>query len=175
MKKLTKLAALLLVVALLVALSSAALAETTAAALPAAPDLIGTAIEIIAAVVQAALLGLVAVIFAKAQQNTKSERLKTALEMLEKATYTTVNELQETTVERLKAASKDGKLTKQEIKGLADGSLALIKQRMGAEARGVIEAAGLDLEDRIKAEVKARITEMKGLPVLAQGIEVTEK
>ncbi len=173
MKKITKLAAIVLAAVLIVALSSAALAETVAA-LPAAPDLIGTAIEIVAAVVQAALLGLVALVFAWAKSNAKSTRLKSALEMLEKAANTTVAALQQTTVEKLKAANKDGKLTKKEIKDIGSEALSLVKQRMGAEARDVIEAAGLDLEDRIRAEIEATITAMKTFPVLGEPLETTE-
>ncbi len=171
MKKFTICMILVLAIVMVAALSTAALAATTEAA---APDLVGTAIEIVAGVVQTALLGLVALAFAAAQKNTKSERLKTALGSLEQAANKTVLALQETAVEKLKTAAKNGKLTKSEIDALTKESIALIRDRMGVDAQNVIMAAGLDLGDMITAEYKAAITRMKQQIAVQTGVAILE-
>ena len=78
-----------------------------------------------------------------------------------KAAEKTVLELQQTTVEGLKKASDDGKLSKNEIdelgKMLIDGALA----KMSDAAKGVLNAAGVDITAIIKGAGEALIASMK--------------
>ena len=74
---------------------------------------------------------------------------------------TTVLELQQTTVDKLKAASADGKLTKAEIaelgKMLIDGSM----EKMSDAAKNVLNSAGVDITAIIKGAGEALIASMK--------------
>ena len=120
-----------------------------------------TAIEVVAGVVEVGLVGLLALLFAWIKKNTKSDTVKSAIDLLEQAAKDTVGELQQTLVEGWKEANADGKLTPDEIEALKQSSLSLVKKRMGPSALKVITAAGIGLEDRINAAVQAAITEMK--------------
>lgn len=94
----------------------------------------------------------------------KREELKTIAAATAEATSAaqqTVQELQQTTVERLKAASADGKLSKDEIselgKMLIDGATA----KMSDASKGVLNAAGVDISAVIKGAGEALIARME--------------
>ena len=77
------------------------------------------------------------------------------------ATDEAIRELQQTTVDKLKAASADGKLTKAEIaelgKMLIDGSM----EKMSDAAKNVLNSAGVDITAIIKGAGEALIASMK--------------
>lgn len=78
-----------------------------------------------------------------------------------KAAQTTVLELQQTTVEAMKAASEDGKLTQSEIGEL--GALLLQKalDKMSNAAKNVLTSAGVDITALIKGTGEALINRLK--------------
>lgn len=78
-----------------------------------------------------------------------------------KAAQTTVLELQQTTVEAMKAATEDGKLTQSDIETL--GALLLQKalDKMSNSAKNVLTSAGVDISALIKGEGEALINRMK--------------
>lgn len=78
-----------------------------------------------------------------------------------KAAQRVVLELQQTTVEAMKAASQDGKLSQAEIQHL--GSLLLSKalDQMSEPAIQVLAAAGKDVGAIIKSAGEAAVQEMK--------------
>ena len=125
-----------------------------------------TAIEVVAGVVEVGLVGLLALLFTWIRKNTKSDTVKSAIDLLEQAATDTVGELQQTLVEGWKGANADGKLTDAEIEALKRKSLSLVKSRIGPSAQEVITAAGIGLEDRINAAVQAAITAMKNANVV---------
>ena len=97
-------------------------------------------------------------------QISKSQKLSTintAVDELTNAAEQTVLELQQTVVDDLKAASKDGKLTKDEIevlgKKLIDGALA----KMSGSAMDVLKAANVDVNAIITGAGEALIARMK--------------
>lgn len=94
----------------------------------------------------------------KSQQLTT---ISTAVDELTKAAEQTVLELQQTTVEGLKAASADGKLTQEEIadlgKKLLDGALA----KMSDSGMNVLKAANVDVNAIVTGAGEALITKMK--------------
>ena len=69
--------------------------------------------------------------------------------------------LQQTTVEAMKAASEDGKLTEAEIEHL--GALLLEKAlaQMSEPAKKILEAAGKDLKEIIKSAGEAMVLSIK--------------
>lgn len=94
----------------------------------------------------------------------KSQQLKTinaAVGELTTAAEQTVYELQQTTVDALKEASADGKLTQDEItklgKLLLDGTLA----KMSDSAMGVLKAANVDINAIVTGAGEALIARIK--------------
>ena len=97
-------------------------------------------------------------------QISKSQKLSTintAVDELTGAAEQTVLELQQTVVDDLKAASEDGKLTKDEIevlgKKLIDGALA----KMSGSAMDVLKAANVDVNAIITGAGEALIARIK--------------
>ena len=94
----------------------------------------------------------------------KCEELKNisaATEEATKAAQTTVLELQQTTVDGLKKASADGKLTQDEItelgKLLVDGAMA----KMSDATKNLLNSAGVDITAIIRGAGEALINRMK--------------
>ena len=73
----------------------------------------------------------------------------------------TVMELQQTVVDGLKAASKDGKLTEAEIKDLGAMLLCQTKAKMSLAAIRVLAAAAVDIDAIIKGAGEAWINKIK--------------
>ena len=97
-------------------------------------------------------------------QISKSQKLSTintAVDELTNAAEQTVLELQQTVVDDLKAASADGKLTKEEVevlgKKLIDGALA----KMSGSAMDVLKAANVDVNAIITGAGEALIARIK--------------
>lgn len=74
----------------------------------------------------------------------------------------TVGELQQTVVEGLKAASKDGRLTKEEISVLGKMLVDKTKAKMSAAAERVLLAAAVDIGALIRGAGENWINELKG-------------
>ena len=94
----------------------------------------------------------------------KREELKSIAAATEEATRAaqlTVMELQQTTVEAMKAASEDGKLSQAEIEQL--GALLLEKalDKMSAPAVNLLKGAGVDICGLITGAGEALIGQMK--------------
>lgn len=73
----------------------------------------------------------------------------------------TVLELQQTTVDKLKAAHEDGKLTEDEIKELGEMLLKKSLEKMSVPATKVLAAAGADISAIIKGAGEAMIQNIK--------------
>ena len=78
------------------------------------------------------------------------------------AAQQTVMELQQTVVEKLKAAHADGKLTEDEVKELGDMLVKKALEKMSVPATKVLSAAGADISAIIKGAGEAMILSMKG-------------
>lgn len=78
-----------------------------------------------------------------------------------KAAQTTVLELQQTTVEAMKAAHEDGKLTEDEIKNLSAMLLEKALDKMSEPAKALLMAAGVDISAIITGAGEAMIGAMK--------------
>ena len=116
-------------------------------------------------VVSTLLLMLIGVlgawISAKIAKREELKNISAATEEATKAAKTTVLQLQQTTVEHLKAASADGKLTKDEIDSLGKALLEGTIAKMSASAVKLLNAAGVDLSELIKGAGEAMIAGMK--------------
>ena len=97
-------------------------------------------------------------------QISKSQKLSTinaAVDELTGAAEQTVLELQQTVVDDLKAASADGKLTKDEIEMLGKKLIEGALSKMSASAMDVLKAANVDVNAIITGAGEALIARMK--------------
>ena len=98
---------------------------------------------------------------AKIGKREELKNISAATDEATKAAEKTVLELQQTTVEGLKKASADGKLTKDEItelgKLLIDGAMA----KMTDTSKNLLNAAGVDISAIIRGAGEALIARMK--------------
>ena len=97
-------------------------------------------------------------------QISKSQKLSTintAVGELTGAAEQTVLELQQTVVDDLKAASADGKLTKDEIEMLGKKLIEGALSKMSASAMDVLKAANVDVNAIITGAGEALIAQMK--------------
>ena len=77
------------------------------------------------------------------------------------AAQLTVEELQQTVVEGLKAAHEDGKLTKDEIAILGQKLLDGVFAKMSTPTAQLLEAAGVDMVNLIRGAGEAWLLEIK--------------
>lgn len=87
--------------------------------------------------------------------------ISTAVDELTNAAEQTVLELQQTVVDDLKAASADGKLTKDEIESLGKKLVEGAMQKMSASGIDVLKAANVDINAIITGAGEALIARMK--------------
>lgn len=123
--------------------------------------IIENAVQIAATLVVTLIGVLGAWLTAKIGKQSELKNIAAATDAAVDAAQTTVLELQQTTVDKLKEASADRKLTKDEIDDLGrllvDGALA----KMSDAAKGVLNAAGVDLTAIIKGAGEAMIAKAK--------------
>jgi len=120
----------------------------------------------IAAYLLVTLIGLLgAWLSSKLAKKIELQNIKAATESVVTATQATVNELQQTTVEKLKAAHKDGKLTQDEIDDLGKTLLEITESKLADSVKGLLVGAKIDLETLIKSTAESYIDKMKGWEV----------
>lgn len=111
------------------------------------------------------LMLVASIVFAYlAKYLSKSEKLKhiaLATEELEGIVVSIVGELQQTTVDGLKEASADGKLTRQEIEALGLTLVDKAKKQLSNPAADTLVAAGVDIESMIHSIAEACIASIK--------------
>lgn len=128
-------------------------------------ELVNVIIENAVQIVATLLITLIGVLGAwmtlKIAKREELKNIGAATDEAVHAAQTTVLELQQTTVEGLKKASADGKLTKDEIaelgKALMEGAIA----KMSTSAVDLLDAAGVDLSKIIQGAAEAYIASMK--------------
>lgn len=122
-------------------------------------------IETIVQIVATLLLTLIGVLgtWLTVQISKKAElsNIAAATEEATKAAQNTVLELQQTTVEAMKAAHEDGKLTEDEIKSLGNMLLRKSLDKMSESAVQVLTAAGVDITAIITGAGEAMINIIK--------------
>ena len=117
----------------------------------------------IAAYLLVTLIGLLgAWLSSKLAKKIELQNIKAATESVVTATQATVHELQQTTVEKLKAAHEDGKLTQEEIDDLGDALLDITESKLADSVKGLLVGAKIDLENLIRSTAEAYIDKMKG-------------
>ena len=151
---------LVLVALLMLALPVAALADTGGTA-NATDILIENAVNIAAAFF-IALIGVVgAWLTAKLGKATQLDTVNRAQQELIKLAQITVGELKQTVVDGMKAAHKDGKLTKDEITQLGQLLFDKTTAKLSASAMDVLTAAQVDISALITGTAEHLIGQMK--------------
>ena len=121
-------------------------------------------INIVAQVVATLLITLIGVLgawlTAKIGKRVELTNINKAKDELIIAAQQTVMELQQTVVEGMKAAAKDGKLTEAEITELSIMLLNKTKQKMSLPAIQLLEAAAVDVNAMIRGAGEALIAEL---------------
>ena len=100
-------------------------------------------------------------LLAQIGRNQKLKTISTAVEELTNAAEQTVLELQQTTVDALKAASADGKLTQDEITDLGQKLLSGALAKMSDSGIDVLKAANVDINAIVTGAGEALIAQMK--------------
>ena len=153
---------LVLLALLMLALPVAALADTGGTAgISVADILIENAVNITAAFFIALIGVLGAWLTAKLGKSTELDTVNRAQQELIKLAQITVGELKQTVVDGMKAAHKDGKLSKEEIAQLGHLLFEKTTAKLSASAMDVLTAAQVDITALITGTAEHLIGQMK--------------
>ena len=153
---------LVLITLLLLALPAVALADTCGTAEVTVADiLIENAVNIIAAFFIALIGVFGAWLTAKLGTATQLDTVNKAQQELIKLAQITVGELKQTVVDGMKAAHKDGKLSKEEIAQLGHLLFEKTTAKLSASAMDVLTAAQVDISALITGTAEHLIGQMK--------------
>ena len=153
---------LVLVAFLMLAIPAAALADTGGSVdATVANILIENAVNITAAFFIALIGVFGAWLTAKLGKATQLDTVNRAQQELIKLAQITVGELKQTVVDGMKAAHKDGKLTKDEITQLGQLLFDKTTAKLSASAMDVLTAAQVDISALITGTAEHLIGQMK--------------
>ena len=153
---------LVLLALLMLALPAVALADTGGTAgISVADILIENAVNITAAFFIALIGVFGAWLTAKLGKSTQLDTVNRAQQELIKLAQITVGELKQTVVDGMKAASKDGKLTTDEIAKLGQLLYEKTTAKLSASAMDVLTAAQVDISALITGTAEHLIGQMK--------------
>ena len=153
---------LVLLALLMLALPVVALADTGGTAgISVADILIENAVNIAAAFFIALIGVFGAWLTAKLGKSTQLDTVNRAQQELIKLAQITVGELKQTVVDGMKAANKDGKLTKEEIAQLGQLLYEKTTAKLSASAMDVLTAAQVDISALITGTAEHLIGQMK--------------
>ena len=150
---------LVLIALLMLALPAVALADTGGT--NAADILIENAVEIATAFFIALIGVFGAWLTSKLGKATQLDTVNHAQQELIKLAQITVGELKQTVVDGMKAAHKDGKLTKEEIVQLGQLLYDKTTAKLSASAMDVLTAAQVDISALITGTAEQLIASMK--------------
>ena len=151
---------LVLIALLMLALPAVALADTSGT-VNATDILIENAVNIAAAFFIALIGVFGAWLTAKLGKATQLDTVNRAQQELIKLAQITVGELKQTVVDGMKAAHKDGKLTKDEITQLGQLLFDKTTAKLSASAMDVLTAAQVDISALITGTAEHLIGQMK--------------
>lgn len=123
--------------------------------------LISLVVEIVFAVVSMLLGVLGTWLTIRLEKSAKLENIKTAVESTVDMAKITVGELQQTVVEKMKAAHADNKLTRDEIEALGIMLYDKTVEKMSTPTYQFINSVGVDLTALIKGAGEAWIWKLK--------------
>lgn len=122
--------------------------------------IIETAVKVIASLAVTLIGVFGSWLLSKLAKRAELAGIQSATDELITAAQITVLELQQTVVEGMKAAAKDGKLTEDEIASLGSMLLNGAKEKMSAPSMNLLISAGADIDKIIKGAGEALIADM---------------
>ncbi len=123
--------------------------------------LIEQAVTTVARFLEALVLAYGAWALEKFGKNKKLQNLSLANQELCRIVKQTVRELNQTIVHTLKEQSPDGKLTEEQIEGLQESLLEMVKAKADEATIAMITAAGADLDALITGQCEAYLDILK--------------
>ena len=124
-------------------------------------------IENVVKILAALLITLIGVLgtwlTTKLAKKTELSSINTAQQEVMRMAQITVGELQQTVVEKLKAANKDNKLTQGEIMELGTALVNKTMQKMSEPTKNLLNAAGVDVIALIEGVGEDWINSLKKL------------
>ena len=123
--------------------------------------IIETAVQILATLILTLIGVLGTWLTAKIAKRNELANINAATNEVIGAAQLTVLELQQTVVDGWKAASADGKLSKDEITQLGTMLIDKTMEKMSDSAKNLLTAAGVDITAIIKGAGEAMIQNMK--------------
>ena len=128
-------------------------------------ELIAMAMEMIVNILGELALAAIGVagtwVLAKIAENTRLKNIEIATGEVIRAVHESAAALQQTTVEGLKAASQDGKLSEEEVKDLGLKLFEMTMKKLSVPTIKLLEAAGKDIRAMIQDAAEAWIAAMK--------------
>lgn len=122
-------------------------------------------LQVLSPILLAALTWVAAKIAQYIQAKVKNEYLRGVLVRLDDAVLAAVREVQQVTVEAIKSASADGKLTAEERAGVKQAALNSVKSHLGMKGLGELaKVLGLDggaVERLLSTRVEAAVHDLK--------------
>ena len=100
-------------------------------------------------------------LLAKLAERQKLASIAAATDELTGIVMESVSALQQTTVDKLKAAHEDGKLTEAEIADLGVTLLEMTMKKLSKPAQKILEAAGKDISAMIRDAAEAWLLNIK--------------
>ena len=153
---------LVLIALLMLALPAVAMADSGGTADVTVTDILIENAVNIAAAFFIALIGVFgAWLTAKLGKATQLDTVNRAQQELIKLAQITVGELKQTVVDGMKAASKDGKLSREEIAQLGQMLFEKTTAKLSASAMDVLTAAQVDISALISGTAEHLIGQMK--------------
>lgn len=123
------------------------------------------AIVIILTALATAVAGIITALSTKAinwlTSKTKSNELDKYLNLLNETVIDVVKSLDQTVVWRLKEASQDGKLTKEEIEDISKLAKRTIMELLGENTIAVLSEVFSDVEALIASKIERAVMEVK--------------
>lgn len=123
--------------------------------------IIETAVQIVATLILTLIGVLGTWLTAKIAKRNELANINAATNEVIGAAQLTVLELQQTVVDGWKAASADGKLSKDEITQLGTMLIEKTMEKMSDSAKNLLTAAGVDITAIIKGAGEAMVQNMK--------------
>ncbi len=123
--------------------------------------IIETAVQILATLILTLIGVLGTWLTAKIAKRNELANINAATNEVIGAAQLTVLELQQTVVDGWKAASADGKLSKDEITQLGTMLIEKTMEKMSDSAKNLLTAAGVDITAIIKGAGEAMVQNMK--------------
>ena len=154
---------LTMLVTLCVALAACAQTTETGATDPIVLELVNVGLDILAKAAIAAIGLAGAWATAKIGQNNKLANIKAA-----------IGQVTQTTVEAMKAAAADGKLTEDQIRTLKADLLRMTREKLAEPTVQLLEAAKLDINAMIQGAAEDLINQMHTTQQLIAGELIVE-